>query len=92
LDNFSHGQQSGQFFAQTFTRTIFRLDNFSPGQFNQIKMADFGSLIFEKFSKINDKTFFQSSNGFVFGKDQTLLKIIIIATKMVTKNQNAVTL
>jgi hypothetical protein len=55
-------------------------------------MADFGSLIFEKFTKINNKTFFHFSNGFVFKKDQTLIKIIIFATKMATKNQNGVKL
>jgi hypothetical protein len=44
-------------------------------------MVDFGSLIFEKFSKINDKTFFHSSNGFVFREDQTLKKKLLLRQK-----------
>jgi hypothetical protein len=37
-------------------------------------MVDFGSPMLEKFPKFNDKTFFHSFNGFVFKKDQTLIK------------------
>jgi hypothetical protein len=48
-------------------------------------MADFGSSVFEKFTKINDKTFFHSSNGFVFRKDQRPN-----LNKMAAKNQNGV--
>jgi hypothetical protein len=55
-------------------------------------MADFGSPIFEKFPKINDKTFFHSFNGFVFKKYQTLIlkKLKRQKSKMAAKNQNGV--
>jgi hypothetical protein len=48
----------------------------------KIKMADFGSPIFELFPKTNDNTFCHSSNGFVFRIDQTLIKKIIMVTKI----------
>jgi hypothetical protein len=52
-------------------------------------MADFSRPFFEKLQEINATIFFQTSNGFFFRKDQTLIKKSVMARKIQNGSQKS---